>query len=354
MEITPVDVIHLGSSGPGRPARPTVPGSSPVRIRRGVGLVERDLAERTRPWDVRRRVAEARVLGAADQCHRQLVFTLCSALLVWGVDGWVDNPDVTFICRGRYRTLELRAVRVEGVHVPAVKVRQMRISQEREAPTRVHGVWVTSLEETALDFACRRHPLEAFVAVSMIMRRLVGFDRFQIWDSRQRAERLRGHLLDMLAQRKGARGRRRAQHILELADPGCESIGECALVWILLTIAPELPVTQVEIHAEGSRFFADVALPGPRIIFEFDGVGKMGRTEREVREALRRQLRRQEALEREGWRVVRVRWEDLREPDALRVRLCTELGWQGRMAFAEGGGLWAPVPRELVHPTRRL
>lgn len=282
------------------------------------------------------------------------MFTLYSALLAWGVNGWLDNPDVTFICRGRYQPLELRGVRVEGTLVPPVSARQMRVSQQRSAPVMVHGVWVASLEETALDFACRRHPLEAFVAVSMIMRRLVQFDRFRIRESRQRAEHLREHLLGLLESRKGAKGRRRARRIVELADHACESIGECALLWVLLTIAPEMPVTQVEIQVEGSRYFVDIAILGLRILIEFDGMGKMGRTEREVREALRQQLRRQDALERDGWRVFRVRWEDLRDPDALRTRLSAELGWQGCLAVANGGGLWLPVPRELTDRARRL
>jgi len=354
MEITPVDVIHLESTGSISRVRPGSGTNAPVRIRRGVGIFERELPEQPKPWDVRRRVAEARILGTADQCRRTVVFTLYSALLAWGVNGWLDNPDVTFICPGRYHPLELRGVHVEGIHVPPVTARQMRVSQERSAPVMVHGVWTASLEETALDFACRRHPLEAFVAVSMIMRQLVGFDRFRIRESRQRAERLRRHLLAMLGTRKGAKGRRRARRIIELADPACESIGECALLWILLTIAPELPLTQVEIHVEGSRYFVDIAILGLRIVIEFDGMGKMGRTEREVREALHEQLRRQEALGRDGWTVIRIRWEDLRDPDALRTRLCTELGWQGRVAVAERGGLWMPVPRELTERSRRL
>lgn len=354
MEITPVDVIHLDSTGPTNRVPPGAGKNAPVRIRRGVGMFERELPEQPKPWEVRRRVAEARIVGAADQCRRTVVFTLYSALLAWGVNGWLDNPDVTFICRGRYQSLELRGVQVEGTFVPSVSARQMRVSQERSAPVMVQGVLAASLEETALDFACRRHPLEAFVAVSMIMRQLVQFDRFRIRESRQRAERLRRHLLGLLETRKGAKGRRRARRIIELADPACESIGECALLWILLTLAPELPVTQVEIHVEGSRYFVDIAILGLRIVIEFDGMGKMGRTEREVREALREQLRRQEALQRDGWTVIRVRWEDLRDPDALRTRLCAELGWQGCLAVAGRGGLWLPVPRELTDRARRL
>ena len=52
-------------------------------------------------------------------------------------------------------------------------------------------------------------------------------------------------------------------------------------------------VTQYEIVVNGRRYFADIAIPGLMIIFEFDGIGKLGKNEADFAQAKREWIQRE-------------------------------------------------------------
>ena len=52
-------------------------------------------------------------------------------------------------------------------------------------------------------------------------------------------------------------------------------------------------VTQFEIVVNGRRYFADIAIPGLMIIFEFDGIGKLGKNEADFARAKRDWIQRE-------------------------------------------------------------
>jgi len=69
--------------------------------------------------------------------------------------------------------------------------------------------------------------------------------------------------------------------------------------------------TQEEVCIDGRTYFIDIALPELRIAIEFDGRIKYGETVSQVHDSIEAEQRRQRALERAGWKVIRVRWSDL-------------------------------------------
>ncbi len=108
-----------------------------------------------------------------------------------------------------------------------------------------------------------------------------------------------------------------ARHVVALADRHSESAGEswCRLVFAGLGLGQ--PEQQVDIHDERGRLVARVDFPfrERRLVVEFDAAMKYAGAD--GREALVAEKRREDALRRLGYRVVRLTWADLR--DASRV-----------------------------------
>ncbi len=331
-------------------------GTTLVRIEKGIGLRLTAAGDASTEWQLRSTVAEARILAVRQACRRPLTFTLSSALTIWRIPGWIDNPDVAFRVEGRFITRRLPEVTVGEISIPSVDVKQIRptsptVMSGEESP-RMPGA--DDRITTALTFACTRHPLESIVAVCAILRSLGGGDTWEFRRKHGLAEPSRQAMLDALDRARTVNGIRFARQIVRFADPACESVGECALLWILLTIAPEVPHTQFEVKVRNTSRWIDFAFPTLMIAIEFDGVGKLGTTERRVHQSSRDMLNRDVELQRLGWTVIHVTWSGLQDPAALRRRLVSLLGWQRVLVEASRRSLWREVPPELVSRNRRL
>lgn len=349
MRTTTSEIITVDSGSRNRVVR----SPDHVRIKRGrfLRLSPEDVT--SKPWESRRRVAEARILAVAQTCAQPLVFTLYSALALWGIEGWVDNPDVTFRCEQRYAGSRLPRVRVGRADVAGVLVRQTWMARWTGRRFRRGDLWFDSLEDTALLFACTRHPLEAFVAVCGILRRLTGLDRWALRTSPDADGPIRERLLAVLDGRPGTRGIRTARRILRFASAQCDSVGERAFLWVLLSVCPEMPQLQHEVVVNGTRRFIDFAFPALRIALEFDGMGKLGDTEAEIVRNRRRMFSRDQDLVRAGWKVFHFTWDDFADFEVLRARLVELLGWGGVVVDPQRRGLWRPVPPAVGARDRR-
>ena len=212
----------------------------------------------------------------------------------------------------------------------------------------MRGLLVEDLWTTSVLIAAIHPPLEAFVAVSMALRRLSRFDRRDLAGSRVREEEARRILLELVAQAQGedagAYGMGRARRVVLAADAGCESVGEAALLYVLTATSHEAPATQVPVRTRGGReFFLDVAVPGQRKAWEFDGTAKMGTSSQEFNRAVRHQQDRQRLIEAEGWQVERVLWQDFEDFTGLRDRVADVLQDGGLLGTGRGR-LWVPEP----------
>jgi very-short-patch-repair endonuclease len=116
---------------------------------------------------------------------------------------------------------------------------------------------------------------------------------------------------------------RRARRAVALSDAGSESVLE-TLVRVRLTLAgvtrPEL---QARIETAGGSYRVDMLWRRERVILEADGLDKY----RAGWQTLVDEKRRQENLERAGYRVIRVTWRELmQQPDDVVRRVRAALG----------------------------
>lgn len=133
------------------------------------------------------------------------------------------------------------------------------------------------------------------------------------------------------AQRYAARtGARLARAVSANVEPLTESPGESRVRWICHCDGIRL-VPQVVVRDGQGRFVArvDFVVEGTNVVVEFDGLGKYA-----DRETLRAEKRRQVALERLGYVVVRLVHADLGSPTRVvqLVREATERAHRQRGA----------------------
>lgn len=156
----------------------------------------------------------------------------------------------------------------------------------------IDGMRVTTPARTALDLACR-YPVDS--AVTAI-------------DSLARATRLKLGDVDLLAGRyAGRRGMRRARLSLGLVDPGAESPRETWLRLLLIRAGFGPLRTQIPVYDVFGALVAvlDMGWEDIRVAAEYDGDHH-----RMNRRQFNGDIRRMEALNDLGWRVVRVTAED--------------------------------------------
>jgi len=277
------------------------------RLNRGVVVAIRPQVYIAAPDDGARAYDEsllAEVRGITDRARGPLWFSHSTAAQLHGA--WT------------YRTpLQVHVTHPVSQHVErddeAVVVRHHTPLQERDR-TNVGGVPVTSLARTLVDCIRTLPRTSAVVACDSLFRLGAG-----PWD-----------VARVMSESRGKRGIVQAREVLELCDPRSASPGESVLRLVAADAGLPRPECQAEVVTGAGTFFLDVALPDRRVAFEFDGEVKYGGgVYGDPDEVRRAEADRQLALERAGWIVVRVRWDDLDDPVALEQRL--------RKAYAEAG-----------------
>jgi very-short-patch-repair endonuclease len=101
---------------------------------------------------------------------------------------------------------------------------------------------------------------------------------------------------------------------LARADGRHESPGETRTAYLLRCLGFAVQ-PQLEVVADGRLFRVDFRVAGTRVLVEFDGAIKYADGRRET---LFEEKRREDALRRDGWVVVRLVWADLEEPERVR------------------------------------
>ncbi len=169
-------------------------------------------------------------------------------------------------------------------------------------------------ERTVLDCAATLPPAHALV----------------IADSALRGGHVDRDGLDRLVGRSaGARGVRRARMVLARADGGAESAGESMLRWRLVESGLAEPVVQVPVETSIGWRWLDLGWPEAKVGIEFDGRVKYGSDGEQAVRAVLEEKRRQQAIEDEGWTLLRFSWSDLSDPDRLIARVSRALRTRG-------------------------
>ena len=309
------------------------------------------------PWSAWITVARARLLAVHASGSGDRVFVGASSLVCHGIALWEANPDVFVWAHTRRGSKPLRAVRAAGFLVPAVSVRWSIAPPLEKKLQSVGGVLAEAASDAAVRMACWSEHLSAFVGVCMVLNRLSSFSIFSQDACRGRAEEVRSEMLARLAQWSQQTGNipsRRAQAIIRAADPGCENPAEAALLWVLKSVSAFEVVTQFEIVINGHRYFADIAIPALMIIFEFDGIGKLGKDDAEFARAKRDWIQRENDLRKAGWTIYRVSWSDYEDVVRLRAWVAEVLTPYQASIPASAQNLWAPPTAACDGPHRRF
>ncbi|WP_284249309.1 hypothetical protein [Litorihabitans aurantiacus] len=183
------------------------------------------------------------------------------------------------------------------VHHTPLEARDIRLHQD---------VRVTCIERTVADCARTLPLVESVVLVDSALR--MGADREDV--------------LRRIATVTGARGVRAARRTMEIATAQVHSPGESFVRAVAVADGLPLPRTLHLVDTEIGRVELDIAWPEMRVAVEFDGAVKLARLRgEELTREVNRTSRREAALARAGWVVLHLTWSDLRDRDALVVRL---------------------------------
>lgn len=278
--------LHLTHGLPASHVAARVRRGEWVRIRRGVCMDAG--ADATDP----RRTALARTLGAHACLGGTHVLSHTSAALVAGLP--LRTPPTHVHVTQPWRP---RSAIADDV------VRHVRPLPPEHVST-LRGIPATTLARTLADCATALPALDGLVLMDAGMH--LGVPRSEV-----------EAIVDDLV---GRRGVVRARAVLEAADDGAESPGETWTRWVLLRAGLPAPETQLEVETRLGPRWADLGWREWRLLLEYDGRQKYGDGDA-VADALLAERRRQEALEEEGWRVVRVLKEDLRSAHDLVTRV---------------------------------
>ncbi|MBA8809570.1 hypothetical protein [Promicromonospora sukumoe] len=238
--------------------------------------------------------ALARIQAVAAQLRKAWV-SHESAALLHGLRLW-QLPDRVHVVQ-KYRASS----------ASAGDIARHRLDLAENERTVIDGVATTSLERTVVDCCVALHPLLALVIADHAL--ALGMDR--------------AAALAVLDVRRDPRGRRRARQVLELADPGAESVWETWLRYIVARAGLPRPTTQLQVRTPHGEFRADLGWKEFRLLAEFDGRVKYTRGAlgpgHDADRALFDEKRREDHLREEGWGVVRVTSSDT--PDQAENRI---------------------------------
>ncbi len=225
--------------------------------------------------------------------------------------------------------LRLHEVPLDVVHVTHPLGRG---SPRREADVQHHeadlpdddvitleGLRVTSAPRTAHDLARSVEHASAVVALDGVLASSVA----------------RAELLALHTRHLDWPGSRAAGRALAAADGRSESAGETLLRVDLTTVGWAPEVLQLRIATDVGVVRADMAWRSLRLVAEFDGRIKYNRLLRpgeRAEDVVVRERRRELAIERAGWCVVRFAWSDLGHFDELRARMAAAAARARRVA----------------------
>lgn len=278
---SPLPEIHLARDLPRHVLRQGLASGAVVRVRAGAYAAP----SAGGVWEQRRRLAQARIAAVTAQLSLDMVVSHQSAALLWGLPMVDRGAQVHIIQRS--------AAHRRGA---ADVVRHEHELSDGEV-VDLAGVRVTSLERTMTDCALSLRPSAALV----------------VCDAGLRRGAARDHWSTMVGASAGRRGIVTARAVLELADDGAESAGESLARYLVLRAGLPVPQTQVRIVTVDGTYWSDIGWPQWHVAIEYDGRAKYSAAG-DAAEAVLAERRREVAIHRAGWHLVRVTASDLRRP----------------------------------------
>lgn len=293
-----------------------------VKIMRGVYLQP---APRLAPWEQLREATLARAAAALHTHPSAVCLTHEAAAIAHGYTCLTTEPDIHIAVPkvptgGRHPLPTLTYTAEDGHTFRGRKVslvRSTRLPRSEEVDV-VDGLRVTNPLQTAVDCACDLPAREAICIVDSIFCKTCEADRFTRNCLGPTPEELRATLLAMLERYPRRPGLRRARAVLAIASPFSESPGESILRWAVHAAGLPEAVPQLcwQSREDSSTFFLDLGWEARKLGLEFDGYVKYGGSE-----DLRAEKSREMRLRRDGWRIERFEWSEIKKPHELAARL---------------------------------
>lgn len=353
MPLSPDSEGHLtggtdGGTGPSsprlfhRPSLATEPARAAERLssaaRNGRILrLERDVYIARRAWE--EAPAWGRYgLAVAAKAHSVPYALFCreSALLLWRVPLLTVPRSITVRTRGRghvgsrpARRLGTVGSGLRGFGLRRVKVPQNAPDMRTLPPAALSvvrgpetGYRVELLEDVLIDTLPHLSKYASAVALDAVVAgaRRGGARSNEAWrssvDRRLLVERAEG--LEV------KRHRRRAVEAIESAEPMSESPGESVTRMLLADLGFPAFTLQSRIEAGGSVYWADFECEQVGLVVEFDGLTKYrgtwsadGISGEAAAEAVIQEKLREDAIRSTGRKVLRLTWDDLKNPYRL-------------------------------------
>ena len=348
MQLPHVTLSYRGSSSTSSPLK------GQFRLYRGAYVQLPFDPSSAKPWEIWKSIALARIIASVQQGDPTPLVVGTSALLLHDVPGWIANPNVELYQPQRRTSQLIPPCRCAAKPVPAVRRVYRRgppITSER---ARVSGILTEHPYDALIRCAMHDDALQAFALGCRVLHKWSGFSNFSQDVCRGRAENIRKEILSRLERAKGRRGFARARRILSAIDPGCSNPAEAALTWVVRALCPYDFSTQYEFPAGGRPLFADIAIPRLKLIIEFDGIEKLGSTQGEFDRAKRSWVQREQALQDQGWRFLRVNWLDFNDWSELRRRINSAIGVASKPIPARYALLWEPPSERCDGEGRRF
>ncbi len=199
--------------------------------------------------------------------------------------------------------------------------RHLTLAPDEVAP--VGQVAATTAVRTAYDCAFDEPAHNALSIADSVLRRYCHPHRERPELCTTTMTRVRREWARMLEREPRRRGMAQARAVLSLATPFAESALESAVRWLVLVLGLSIPQLQYPIDTSEGCWWVDLCWPGQRLVLEADGRKKYRSSA-----DLWKEKRRQDALEAQGWTVLRVSYGDMMRPDRLGAKVLSKLSPQ--------------------------
>ena len=332
--VSPVSVLsHLHFRSDGRVPRASerVRAGSLLRIRPGINLEREVLDDLESPWDLNEAIALARLFSVVHNAQ-WLAFGE-SAAMFHGLPQVKRPQDIHVLTPGPVggRMVGFEPVPIPGGPViPGARIVRHHMPSLCGATTFESRAPSVDLPTALVSTALTSPAPSAFVTTCMGLRAMTGGGPARNPATLAAQESARGQLLGLLdSVPSRVRGRGRAHVVLGHADGGCESVGEAALLWILLVAGVVGLQTQMPVSHLAGVYYIDIGIPGLLLALEFDGRAKYSEGSRGWQQRLT-EKERQRFLEGQGFVVLRYTWNDLARPSAILAEIEHRLRQVGR------------------------
>ncbi|MCR2051848.1 endonuclease domain-containing protein [Actinomyces bowdenii] len=306
-------------------ARASRPGPG-LRLAPGILWVPHEKASR---WQHQYTLCLARAITAQATQRSMRCLSHTSAALILGLPMMSREPDVYVAVPSRPRQvrtpLPLIGVPSSGLPRPLpgpgrlcrqVSLWRRQLDLTGEEIAVVNGMAVTSALRTAFDCACDEPAHNALVIADAALRLVCRPQRRRPW-AHERTEAMARRVWEGLFDRHPRRrGISQARAVLAAATPMADSPGESAARWLSLALGLTPPRPQYLIETRRGQYWVDLCWPEQGIVIEVDGQVKY-----ESPQDLWEEKRRQDAIQAQGWTVMRITYEEFYDLLALSQRI---------------------------------